>query len=132
MRLAKVEYEFFDFEEASAEAVELDRQIRLRYGNRSIIQISWTWERSHSASDPAYSIGFGAESYFTDDPSKLVDASASALWAPLVGTPIELCHIDPECFVLEVTSGAHSVFCAAWDHDTIRLSSGRPELLDAA
>ena len=41
MRLTKVEYEFFDFEEPSAAALELARQVRLHFADGPTLFLSW-------------------------------------------------------------------------------------------
>lgn len=131
MLLARVEYEFFEFEEVSPEAVELDRQIRLIGRDGVSTYISWTAERSHSADDPAYSIGHQDRSYFAVDPAAVVDASGSAKWSRLVGARVALSYLDPLHFVLEVAGEHGVVFCSAADEDIVRVTSRRPSWMDA-
>jgi hypothetical protein len=68
MRLARVEYEFFDFEQPSDSARELARQVRLQFADAPTLFLSWTWERQHDSNSQPYSIGCSANSFFQDNP----------------------------------------------------------------
>ena len=102
MILAKVEYEFFEFEDRSAVATELARQVRLHFVDAATVFISWTWEHQHTDDDLPYSLGLGAGSFFEDQPFAVVDASASPLWQVHIGRSIELAWQDSSHQVLLV------------------------------
>ena len=75
MMLVKVEYEFFDYEEPSREARELDRQILLQFADTPALYVSWTWERQIDPDSEPYSISYSESSYFTDSAAHVIDAS---------------------------------------------------------
>jgi hypothetical protein len=136
MRLERVEYEFFDFEDPSPLATELARQIRFVFSDALPVFLSWTWERQHSPDSQPYSIGWGEKSFFVGEPASVIDASKSPVWAKHLEMEVELLHI-PSAFpsfefqVLEVRSpGGHSFMCS-FGHDKVRISAESPFPQDA-
>ena len=131
MRLARVEYEFFDFEDASAEASELHRQVRLQFDDAPLLFVSWTRERQQTADDQPYSIGFGPECYFTDEPAVVVDASSAPLWAGHISREVLLAFSpaaskDFEYQILEVRSDWGTTFFFSLGLDRMGLSNTLP------
>ena len=131
MTLAKVEYEFFDFEEVSIEATNLHRQVRLHFSDAPLLFASWTWERQRTPEDLPYSIGYGPSSYFRDEPAVVLDASRSNLWAKHVGHEVALTFTPAddrefECQVLEVRSDGGVSFLWSFGRDVVGLSDSPP------
>ena len=92
MTLLKVEYEFFDYEEPSSDAHELDRQIRLQFADSPALYLSWTWERQRGPDFEPYSIAYSESSYFTESAARVIDASDSPLWSKYMGRRVELAY----------------------------------------
>ena len=131
MKLTRVEYEFFDFEEPSEAARELARQVRLQFADAPTLFLSWTWERQHDSSSQPYSIGRSATSFFRDEPAAVVDASMSALWSGMVGHEIEVNHCAStsptfEYQVIEVRSREQKAFVSSLGLDRVTLSAASP------
>ena len=131
MKLARVEYEFFDFEEPSASAVELARQIHLEFSDTPPLFLSWTSERQYGPQSQPYTIGFQGESFFLDQPASVVDASGSPFWAKHIGRDVELVHTlatSPafEYQVLEVSSTSDRTFVYSLGVDKVRVSRESP------
>lgn len=131
MRLAKVEYEFFDFEDPSGLATELARQVHLVFSDAPALFLSWTSERQYGPDSEHYSIGSSATSFFLDEPASVVDASKSPCWAKHLGQDLELAHIPSpspgfEHQVIEVRSNAASTFVYSLGLDKIQVSSKSP------
>lgn len=109
MKLRKVEYEFFHYEEPSIGALELDRQIRLQFDDAPTLYVSWTAERQHEPGAEPYSIAFGQASYFLDTAASVLDVSKSPLWDRHIGREVALVYSPPSarvaCQVLEIRSG---------------------------
>lgn len=131
MRLARVEYEFFDFEDSSASAAELARQIRLVFSDVPPLFLSWTSDRQHSPDCQPYTIAYRLESFRVDQPASVVDASRSLAWAKHLGRDVELVHTAStsplfEYQVLEVRSGAGRTFVYPLGLDRVRVSTESP------
>ena len=131
MRLVRVEYEFFDFEEPSDVASELARQVRLHFSDAPTLFLSWTWERQHTSSDEPYSIGHQANSFFGDEPASVVDASDSPQWSRHLGQDVEVAYYlstSPafEHQVIEVRSGADPTFVFSLGLDRVGVSNTLP------
>ena len=133
MILAKVEYEFFDFEEPSAAARELARQIRLLFSDSPGVYVSWTWARQHGPDDQPYSIAYGPSSYFSNDADFTVDASDFPLWSRHIGRDVALTYPAStlptfEFQVLEIRSGSDRTYLSSLGLDRIRVSDTPPIL----
>jgi hypothetical protein len=131
MRLTKVEYEFFDFEEPSASAVELGRQVRLHFADAPTLFLSWTWERQYDSTCQPYTIGRSPDSFFRDEPAAVVDASTSASWSRHLGHDVEVrhCRSTLPTFadqVIEVRSGSESTFVFSLGQDKVGVSVVSP------
>ena len=131
MRLARVEYEFFDFEDASVDASELHRQVRLQFDDAPLLFVSWTRERQHTSDDQPYSMGFGPESYCTDEPAVVLDASAAPLWAGHISREVSLTFVPAasknfEYQLLEVRSDWGTSFLFALGLDRVGLANTLP------
>jgi hypothetical protein len=135
MRLARVEYEFFDFEQPSDAARELARQIRLEFADAPTLFLSWTWERQHDSNSEPYSIGRSANSFFQDEPAAVVDASMSPLWSRHIGSDVEVSHCpstSPKFAhqVIEVRSRTRATFVFSLGVDRVTVSSASPIPVD--
>jgi hypothetical protein len=131
MTLLKVEYEFFDYEEPSSDAHELDRQIRLQFADSPALYVSWTWERQRGPDCEPYSIAYSESSYFTDSAARVIDASNSPLWSRHIGREIELAYTphlsrDSEHQVLEVRSGTDRTYVYSLGLDRVGVSHTSP------
>lgn len=131
MRLTKVEYEFFDFEEPSAAANELARQILLHFTDAPTLFVSWTWERQHSSDDQPYSIGQSASSYFKDEPAAVADASSTPQWLRHLGRKVEVSYqptASPvfEYQVIVVRSSGDPTFVFSLGLDRVGVSNASP------
>ena len=131
MRLAKVEYEFFDFEEASVAASELTRQVCLHFDDAPALFVSWTSERQHGSDDQPYSIGLSAGSFFKDEPAAVVDASKAPQWLRHVGRDVAVGYqlaASPvfECQVIEVRSVGDPTFVFSLGLDRVGISNTSP------
>jgi hypothetical protein len=131
MRLVKVEYEFFDFEEPSDAVQVLARQIRLDFADAPAMFLSWTWERQHDSNSPPYSIGRSANSFFHDQPAAVVNASHSASWSRHLGheVAVSFCPSTSPEFenqVIEVRSDGNSTFVFSLGLDKVSVSNASP------
>jgi hypothetical protein len=131
MRLAKVENEFFDFEDPSRSAAELARQIHLVFSDAPPVFLSWTWERQYGPDCQPYTIDWRVKSFFVDQPASVVDASGSPLWAKHVGREVVLVHTPStspafEYQVLEVRSNSGRTFVYSLGVDKISVSTESP------
>ena len=131
MKLTRVEYEFFDFEEPSAAARELARQVRLQFADAQTLFLSWTWEGEHDSGSQPYSIGRRDSSFFRDEPAAVVDASMSALWSGLVGHEVEVTHCPSTSpmfvhQVIEVRAREQRTFVCSLGLDRVTLSCAPP------
>jgi len=132
MKLLKVEYEFFDYEEPSTDAHELDRQIRLQFADSPTLYVSWTWGRQRPDSEP-YSIAYSESSYFEDGAARVIDASDSPLWSSHIGREVELTYVpspssDSENQVLEMRSGTDRTYVYSLGRDRVGISHTPPKL----
>jgi len=123
MILAKVEYEFFNWEPPTPEAVELRRQLRLSFIDGADVFVSWSWERCHGPHDELYSIEQASQSFFSDAAAVVVEASSSRIWAPLVGQEISLHHHDATFQALEARAHTRSTVLRSLGLDRVFLSS---------
>lgn len=135
MRLTRVEYEFVDFEEPSAAAPELGRQIRLHFADGPPLFLSWTWERQYDSTCQPYTIGRSSDSFFKDEPATVVDVSNSALWSRHVGQEVEVsyCPFTSPTFkyqVIRIRSGGESTFVFSLGLDRVAVSSTSPIVAD--
>lgn len=125
MLLLKVEYEFFDFEEPSSNAHELDRQLRLRFADSPTLYVSWTFERKHDAPGcQDYSIAYSQSSYFTDNAAHVIDASESPLWSRHIGREVELVYTPSaspklDYQILELRSGTACTYVFSLGADKV-------------
>ena len=131
MTLLKVEYEFFDYEEPSSDAHELERQIRLQFADSPGLYVSWTWERQRGPDSEPYSIAYSESSYFTDSAARVIDASGSSLWSRHIGREVELTYTPPlsrdsEYQVLEVRSGTGRTYVYSLGLDRVGMSHTSP------
>jgi hypothetical protein len=126
MNLTSVAYEFFDFEEADPEATVLERGLRLGFADAPTVYISWTWERQYDDTCEPYSIGWRTTPYHGEEPDRLVEASRSSLWAPLIGQEVELSYVDADCLVMRVHSYNYQVYCWARGIDTVSMGKEPP------
>ena len=131
MLLLKVEYEFFDYDEPSSDAHDLDRQIRLQFADSPALYVSWTWERQRAPDSEPYSIAYSESSYFTDSASRVIDASDSPLWSRHIGREVELLYTpslsrDSEYQGLEVRSGTDRTYVYSLGVDRVGISHTSP------
>ena len=131
MTLSQVEYEFFEYEDPSSTATELDRQIKLRFSDASVLYVSWTSGRQHGPDDQPYSIGFRDFSYCSAEPAFVVDASNSPMWSKHIGRTLELAYTPASAVelgfqVLELRSGTNCIFLSSLGTDSIRISDAAP------
>lgn len=131
MMLVTVEYEFFDYEEPSSNARELDRQIRLQFADSPALYVSWTWERQRDSDSEPYSIAYSESSYFTDGAARVIDASDAPLWSTHVGRAVELAYTpslacDSEYQVLEIRSGTDRTYVYSLGRDRLGISHTSP------
>ncbi len=131
MTLLKVEYEFFDYEEPSSDAHELDRQIRLQFADSPALYVSWTWERQRGPDAEPYSIAYSESSYFTESAARVIDASDSPQWSRHIGREVELAYTpslsrDSEYQVLEVRSGTDRTYVYSLGLDRVGISHTSP------
>ena len=126
MTLVRVEYEFFDFEDASPAATDLARQVRLHFADGPTVYISWSWEHQQGDSDPPYSLAFGPHSYFTGEASAVVDASRSAFWAGHLGHPVRFEWFGSEFQIVEVTSDRAKTYLFSHGRDRVWLAATPP------
>jgi hypothetical protein len=109
MMLSKVEYEFFEYEEPSSTAQELERQIRMQFADAPTLYVSWTWERQSRPGSEPYSIAYAESSYFADREAHVLDVSDSPVWSKHIGRDVELAYApssspEAEYQVLEIRS----------------------------
>jgi hypothetical protein len=131
MTLSHVEYEFHEFEEPADNAVELHRQVRLRFADAPVLFVSWTWERYQGTDTQPYSVGYRESSYFSENAAHVVDASSTPVWSKHIGKTVELVYKSSsspqlEFQILEVRSGHASTFLSSLGTDTIRISDTVP------
>jgi hypothetical protein len=131
MTLLKVEYEFFDYEEPSSNAHELDRQIRLQFADAPTLFVSWTWERQREPDSEAYSIAYAESSYFTDSAARAIDVSDSPLWSRHIGHDVELVYTPSasrefEYQVLEIRSRTDRTYVYSLGLDRVGISDTSP------
>ena len=131
MILSKVYYEFFEVDEPSSTAIELDRQVRLEFADSPVVYVSWTWEHYEGPDFEPYSIGHSHTSYYSDAPAVDVDVSGSPFWAKHIGRDVELTHIPSEVReleyqVLEIRSGGGCTYLYALGDDCVHISDTSP------
>jgi hypothetical protein len=131
MTLLKVEYEFFDYEEPSRDAHELDRQVRLHFADSPALYVSWTWERQRGPDSEPYSIAYSETSYFTQGAARVIDASDSPFWSKHIGREVELAYTpsmsgDADYQVLEVRSGTGRTYVYSLGLDCVAISHTSP------
>jgi len=136
MKLTRVEYEFFDFEEPSATASELARQLRLHFADAPTLYLSWTWERQHSLDDQPYSIGRSTCSYCQDEPATVMDASNTPPWSRHLGCQVTVGYLPSalpafEHQVIEVRSAGDPTFVFSMGDDRVWISDTSPIPEDA-
>jgi hypothetical protein len=133
MVLARVWYELFESEvrwlerQSSVEYVELGRQLRLEMADGSFLYIAW-----NDLPGNEFYVDFKGESFCTGIAEVIREASASPLWLPLVGRPLELVYQDKERQVLVIRSGAPVVYCCSfgrghWHADVLHVAGIPPE-----
>lgn len=126
MKLSRVEYEFFEFEEPLAASAALDRQLRLHFSDAPTLYISWTAKRQYGPDSPYYSIDFSEEPYCTDTAPVVVDASRTENWAGLIGHDVEISYLDADYQALSISNGNHILYCSAQEEDVVRISRVSP------
>lgn len=129
--LLQVDYEFFDYEEPSSRAHELDRQFRLQFANAPTLYVSWTWERQHGPDAEPYSIAYAEASCFSDSAARVIDVSDSALWSKHIRQDVELVYTpsssrDAEYQVLEMRSGTNRTDIYSLGLDRVGISDTSP------
>jgi hypothetical protein len=133
MILGRVWYELFESEvrwldrQTNSEYVELGRQVRLEMADGSFLYIAW-----NDLPGNDFYVDFGAASFCVGAAEVTREASASPLWLPLVGRPIELVYRDKERQVLEIRSGKSVVYCCSfgrghWHADILHVAGRVPE-----
>jgi len=134
MVLAEVWYELFAWEaewldsHPDHEAAQLGRQLRLDMADGSSVFVAWTWGQAGND----FRVGFATYSFCTGPLEEVRNVSAGALWAPLVGQPIELIYRGEGKQVLEVRAGAAIVYCCSfgrgiWGMDELRVGGQLPK-----
>ncbi len=131
MILSKVYYEFFEFEQPSSTAIELDRQVRLEFTDSPVVYVSWTWERQYGPDSEPYSIGHSHSSYCSVAAAVALVVSLSPFWAKHIGRDVELTHIASEVRefeyqVLEIRSGGGFTFLYTLGDDCVHISDTSP------
>jgi hypothetical protein len=131
MILLKVEYEFFDYEEPSSMAHELDRQIRLQFADSPTLYVSWTSERYHGPDSEPYSIAYAESSYFSDSAARVIDVSDSPLWSRHIRQLGELVYThsssrEAEYQVLEMRSDTDCTYIYSLGLDRVGISGASP------
>ena len=131
MTLVKVEYEFFAYETASSSVHELNRQIRLQFADSPTLYVSWTSERQYGPGSEPYSIAYSRSSYFMDSAARVIDASASPLWARHIGQDVELVHTpasspESDYQILEIRSGVDALTSISLGRDRVGISETPP------
>ena len=129
----RVIYDLFDFEASvledpgSSEEHRIDREIRFEMSDESCWFASWT------NTPVQHCVGFRRESFFLPGDCVTRDASSHALWANLIGKPIEFVVADDGHQVVEVRAPSESVFLSSqekgnWEMDVLTVSRRRPEI----
>ena len=134
MILRRVWYELFESEvrwldtHPQCEYVELGRQLRLELADDNTVYVAWKW--GWLGSD--YFVDFTGKSYYTGSAEVEREASASSLWSPLIGRPVEFAYRGEGRQVLEVRSGESVVYCCSfgkgcWGMDILHVAARLPE-----
>jgi hypothetical protein len=117
--------------EISGKKDVLSRQIVLETDPSRTIYISWTWGRDLEGSGRCYSLGYRAQSFFTDPAGKVIDVSNTSTWRPFIGNNLELGFVDDDFQILCVKNGACSIFCHTLEGNAIRIGAAYPRKNDA-
>lgn len=134
MILRQVWYELFESEvrwldkHPQCEYVELGRQLRLEMADASIMYVAWNW----GAFGDDYFVDFGEKSFCIGSAEVERETSASHLWSPLVGRPVEFTYRGGGRQVLEVRAGESIVYCCSfskgfWGMDILHVAARLPE-----
>jgi hypothetical protein len=131
--LRRVLYDLFEREadvltDPGADAEHtIDREIRLELDDGAPLYVSWCSDAVQ------YCIGVSSKPFFDPGDNVLVDASDHSIWRRLIGSPIDLLHLDTEHQIFEVRGSDTSVYLSPrehgmWTADVVTVSADRPQL----
>ena len=129
MKLRNIEYELYESEYdyvsnmSNSKLNELDREIKLEFDNGKIIYIYWTDEPVQ------FCVGFGENRSYITKPEKTIETTKWKLWAPFIGTNIDIKYTEKDHEMIELSNENHSLFLWAGGEngsDTLCVSSEKP------
>ena len=135
-RLCKVEYLLFDFEHETiranpdADPIEIDGEVVMTASTGEKRHVSWL------QGGDSYFVSVADRPFFCDTALlATIDVTDSAIWRPLIGTPVSWRHQDQEKEILIIECGSRKVFCCAfgdgrWGNDVTYLGSNLPPFDD--